>query len=52
MYTFFKEFDFIYNFNNLSLATATTKLYEIIRHTFDVYVTKLKLNPNPNQDIT
>lgn len=42
----------MYNFKNLSLDAATFKFYEIIRHTFDVYVTKFKFNPNHNQNIT
>jgi len=50
--TFLSEFDFIYNLKNLSFAAATSKFYEIIRHTFDVYVTKFKFNPNYNQNIT
>ncbi|KAL4130755.1 hypothetical protein QTP88_008147 [Uroleucon formosanum] len=52
MCSFLSEFDFIYNFKNLSLAAATSKFYEIIRHTFDVYVTKFKFDPNNNQNIT
>jgi len=51
MCTFLSEFDFIYNFKNLSFAAATSKFYEIIRHTFNVYVTKFKFNPNHNQNI-
>lgn len=34
------------------MAAATFKFYEFIRHTFDVYVTKFKFNPNHNQNIT
>lgn len=52
MYTFLSEFDFIYNFKNLSLDATTYIFYEIIKHTLDVYVTKFKFSPNHNQNIT
>ncbi|KAF0746093.1 putative RNA-directed DNA polymerase, partial [Aphis craccivora] len=48
MCTFLSEIDFIHNFKNLNLVAATSKFYEIIRHTFDVYVTKFKFNHNQN----
>ncbi|KAL4107337.1 hypothetical protein QTP88_017699 [Uroleucon formosanum] len=52
MCSFLSEFDFIYNFKKLSLAATTSKFYEIIRHTFDVNVTKFKFNPHHNQNIS
>jgi len=52
MCTFLSEFDFTYNFSNLSLDTTISKFYEIIRHTFDDFITKFKFNSNHNQNIT